>query len=79
MVSYTNDGAYNKKEYKVVNLTDTDTSNRPLYNDDIHYDYRNNIGTLDIKNPLDLSYGNKSNSMGLVLGGIVLLIILIRR
>lgn len=71
--------------YKVETLTDTDTSNRPVFNDNIHYEYRYATEALNTKDPLGLNSGTIKipsfgiGGNGLVVGAIVLFIILIMR
>lgn len=69
--------------YKIENLTDTDTSNRPIYNDNIHYEYRYSTKELNISDPLGLNKGTvkvpKAGGNGLALGVIALFMILILR
>lgn len=71
--------------YKVESLTDTDTSNRPILNENIYHEYRYSTETLNTKDPLGLQSGKikvKNNSMGgtgLIAMLLLMIILLFRR
>lgn len=69
--------------YKVEYLTDTDTSNRPILNDNIYYEYRYSTKELNTKDPLGINKGvvgvPGGNGINVVLGALVIFVLLILR